>query len=145
MLDFLTATSRCFAYVPVRVQRGELLSLTAAAGFELQADASVLWMTAAGESRDIFLSPGERFRIGAHRHVLVSADHAVTATVAGEATRSTTIEVIRANGEHVRAYPSKPTSQRREAPIWIPDPARRVRRVGIVAALTPASLGLISR
>jgi len=146
MLGFLKAASRRFAYVPVHMQRGEMLSLTSAAGFELQADASALWVTADGEPRDIFLSPGERFRIGAHRHVLISADHPATVTVAGQATRATTIEIIRANGEHVRAYPSRTTPEREEAPIWTPDPvARRVRRPGIVSPLTPAALGLTGR
>jgi hypothetical protein len=35
MLDFLRAPPRRFVYLPVRLQRHELLSLTSAAGFEL--------------------------------------------------------------------------------------------------------------
>lgn len=105
MLSFLNATSRNFVDVPVCVQRWELLSLTSAAGFEVHADAHTLWITADHESNDIFLSPGERFRIGAHRRVLISADHPETVVVSGKASRATRIEVIRANGERERAYP----------------------------------------
>ena len=145
MLNFLKATSRCFVYVPVRLQARELLSLTSAAGFELQTNAFALWMTVDSESRDIFISPGERFRIGAHRRVLISADHPVTVTISGEATRTTSIEVIRASGEQERAYPPQPAAARDEAPIWTPDPvARRVRRPGIVSPLTLATLRLMS-
>ncbi len=105
MLDFLRAPPRRFVYLPVRLQRHELLSLTSAAGFELQADAHAVWITADTELRDTFLSPGERFRIGTQQHVLISADCPVTVIVSGEASRATRFNVIRANGERESAYP----------------------------------------
>ena len=65
MLDLLRATRRCFVYAPVRLRHRELLSMASAAGFELQADSEALWITVDSESRDIFLAPGEQFRIRA--------------------------------------------------------------------------------
>jgi hypothetical protein len=105
MLDFLRASRRRFVDVPVRLQRHELLSLTSAAGFDLQVDAHALWITTEAKASDTFLSPGERFRIDTHQRVVISADCPVTVTMSGEAGRATRFNVIRTNGERESAYP----------------------------------------
>ena len=105
MLDLLRATRRCFVYMPVHLRHRELLSMASAAGFELQADSEALWITVDSESRDIFLAPGEQFRIRTQGRVLISADSAVTIMVSGEAERLTSFAVIRADGEREDLYP----------------------------------------
>jgi hypothetical protein len=127
MLDLLRATRRCFVYAPVRLRRRELLSMAWAVGFELQADSEALWITVDSESRDIFLAPGEQFRIRTEGRVLISADSAVTIVVSGEADRGTSFAVIRANGEREDVYPPAALSCG-VAPILAADPSAAGRR-----------------
>lgn len=126
MLNFLRAAPRCFVCLPVRLRRHELLSLASAAGFELQADSHALWITADSESRDIFVSPGDRFWIGTHRRVLISADCPVTVILSGEADRATSLTVIRANGQRESVYPHA-TLARDAALISTEDPSEARR------------------
>ena len=127
MLDLLRATRRCFVYVPVRLRHRELLSMASAAGFELQADSGALWITVDSESRDIFLAPGEQFRIRTPGRVLISADSAVTIMVSGEADRVTSFTVVRTNGEREDIYP--PAALACDGgPILAADPSAARRR-----------------
>ena len=115
MLEFLRTTNRCFVYMPVRIERGEMLSLVAASGFELQSDADALWISTECEPQDVFAGAGERFRIVNQRHVVASADRATTVVVSGDATRATRIDVVRPDGERVGIYPPEPEREREPA------------------------------
>jgi len=72
----------------IHVQRGQLVALDDARGFKVRAGTGDLWITQAGDSRDIVLRAGESFVIERPGLTLVNAPEAAWLTLEPQRARS---------------------------------------------------------
>ena len=100
-----------FIHLPINLQPGQLVCLTSGPGVDVLAGSERLWLTVEHEVRDVFLVAGQRYRTGAGRCSLISADAPTRFTVRGEADRTTYVSLIHANGEREVLHPA--TQRRR--------------------------------